>query len=126
MHPNEMAEIDEPTSKKDAQHRTYHIHLYTILIMLKLLNNSKRDTQIMRAILIVAIITISFSLLSYVLFVSLQSFISVEAQNLTNIIQTNNNSESQIYIPPTISKGAQEILKKLTMNLPTFTFVTPN
>jgi epsilon-lactone hydrolase len=42
---------------------------------------------------------------------------------LTNIIQTN-NSESQIYIPPTISKEAQEILKSLRMNLPTF--VTPS
>lgn len=82
--------------------------------MLKLMNNSKRDTQIL---------TISFSLLSYVLFMSLQSFTFVQAQNSTNIIQTN-NSEPEIYIPPTISKEAQEILKSLTMNLPTF--VTPN
>ena len=42
-----------------------------------------------------------------------------QGQNLTNIIQTN-NSASQIYIPPTISKGAQEILKNLTMDTPTF------
>jgi monoterpene epsilon-lactone hydrolase len=87
------------------------------------MNSSKTDTQIMRAVLSVTIITISFSLLSYVLFIPLQSSNFVQAQNITNIIQTN-NSESQIYIPPTISKEAQEILKSLRMNLPTF--VTPN
>ena len=50
---------------------------------------------------------------------SLQSTNLVQAQNLTNIIQTN-NSASQIYIPTTISKGAQEILRNLTMNVPPF------
>ena len=54
---------------------------------------------------------------------SSQSFNFVQAQNLTNTIQTN-NSAFQIYIPPTISKESQEILKSLTMNRPTF--VTPS
>jgi monoterpene epsilon-lactone hydrolase len=64
-------------------------------------------------------ITLSFCLLSYVFFVSLQSSNFAQAQNLTNIIQTN-NSASQIYIPTTISKAAQEVLKNLTMDMPTF------
>ena len=64
-------------------------------------------------------ITLSFCLLSYVFFVSLQSSNFAQAQNLTNIIQTN-NSASQIYIPTTISKATQEILKNLTMDRPTF------
>jgi hypothetical protein len=73
----------------------------------------------MGALFSIAIITISVSLLSHLLLMSLQPFTFVEAQNLTNT----NNSESRIYIPPTISKEAQEILKRLTMTLPTF--VTP-
>jgi epsilon-lactone hydrolase len=52
-----------------------------------------------------------------------QSSNFTQAQNLTNIIQTNNSS-SQTYIPTTISKAAQEILKNLTMDIPTF--VVPN
>jgi epsilon-lactone hydrolase len=52
-----------------------------------------------------------------------QSSNFAQAQNLTNIIQTN-NSAPQIYIPTTISKTAQEILKNLTMDIPTF--VIPN
>jgi acetyl esterase/lipase len=44
-------------------------------------------------------------------------------EKLTNVTQAN-ISDSMIYIPPTISKGAQEILKSLTTNLPTF--VTPS
>jgi acetyl esterase/lipase len=54
---------------------------------------------------------------------SSQSLIFIEAQNSTNITQTN-YSNSRVYIPSTISKGAQEILKNLTMNVPTF--VTPS
>jgi epsilon-lactone hydrolase len=77
----------------------------------------------MNPALSVTIIGISFSL-SYVLFISSQSFISGQAQNSTTIVQINN--ESQYYIPPTISKGAQEILKNLIMNLPAFAFVTLN
>jgi epsilon-lactone hydrolase len=52
-----------------------------------------------------------------------QSSNFAQAQNLTNTIQTNNSS-SQIYIPTTISKAAQEIQKNLTMDIPTF--VVPN
>ena len=55
---------------------------------------------------------------------SLQSSNFVQAQNSTNIIQTN-NSASQIYIPATISKEAQEILRNLTMNIPTFVVPEP-
>lgn len=76
----------------------------------------------MSALFSVAIITLSVSLLSHLLFMSLQPFTFVEAQNLTNTSQIN-NGESRIYIPPTISKEAQEILKRLTMTLPPF--VTP-
>jgi len=67
-------------------------------------------------------LSLSFLLLSYLFSMSSQSFIFVQAQNLTNVTQAN-ISDSMIYIPPTISKGAQEILKSLTTNLPTF--VTP-
>jgi epsilon-lactone hydrolase len=52
-----------------------------------------------------------------------QSSNFAQGQNLTNTIQTNNSS-SPIYIPATISKAAQEILKNLTMDIPTF--VVPN
>lgn len=74
---------------------------------------------------LISVISLSFSflLLSYLFSMSSQSFIFVQAQNLTNVTQAN-ISDSMIYIPPTISKGAQEILKSLTTNLPTF--VTPS
>jgi epsilon-lactone hydrolase len=62
-------------------------------------------------------------LLVYVLSMSTQSFTFVEAQISTNITQSI-NSNSGVYIPSTISKDAQEILKNLTMNVPTL--VTPN
>jgi hypothetical protein len=68
-------------------------------------------------------LSFSFLLLSYLFSMSSQSFIFVQAQNLTNVTQAN-ISDSMIYIPPTISKGAQDILKSLTTNLPTF--VTPS
>ena len=54
---------------------------------------------------------------------SSQSLIFIEAQNSTNIIQAN-YSNSKVYIPSTISKGAQEILKSLPMNMSMF--VTPS
>jgi epsilon-lactone hydrolase len=78
----------------------------------------------MRTALSMTIITILFGLLSYVLFVPSQSFISVQAQNLTGVVQINN--ESQYYIPPTISKEAQEILKNLIMNFPAPAFPNPD
>jgi epsilon-lactone hydrolase len=52
---------------------------------------------------------------------SLSNF--AQTQNLTSITQTN-NSASQIYIPPTISKEAQEILRNLITNFPPL--VVPN
>lgn len=66
---------------------------------------------------IISVITISFSalLLSYVFFMSSQSLILVQAQDSTNVTQPN-NTDSKIYIPPTISKGAQEILKSSGSN----------
>jgi epsilon-lactone hydrolase len=79
---------------------------------------------IMRPALSMTIIAILFGFLSYVLFVPSQSFISVQAQNLTEIVQINN--ESQYYIPPTISKEAQEILKNLLMNFPAPAFPNPD
>jgi monoterpene epsilon-lactone hydrolase len=79
---------------------------------------------IMRPALSLTIIAILFGFLSYVLFVPSQSFISVQAQNLTGIVQINN--ESQYYIPSTISKGAQEILKNLIMNFPAPAFPNPD
>jgi epsilon-lactone hydrolase len=78
----------------------------------------------MRPALSMTIIAILFGFLSYVLFVPSQSFISVQAQNLTEIVQINN--ESQYYIPPTISKEAQEILKNLLMNFPAPAFPNPD
>ena len=48
-----------------------------------------------------------------------------KAQNSTNIdIDETKSNEFIFYIPPTVSKEAQEILKNLTMNMPTI--VTPN
>ncbi|MGA7369285.1 MAG: alpha/beta hydrolase [Nitrososphaeraceae archaeon] len=52
-------------------------------------------------------------------------FVQAQTQNITNVIQTNNNGESQFYIPPTISEEAQGILKNLTTNLSGFPFI-PN
>ena len=48
-----------------------------------------------------------------------------KAQNSTNIdIDETKSNEFKFYIPPTVSKEAQEILKNLTMNMPTI--VTPD
>ena len=76
------------------------------------------NSDIQRTILGLGIIVISFSL-----FVSLQPLPFTYAQNSTSTAQ-NNASNSDIYIPPTVSKEAQEILKNLTMNMPTI--VTPD
>ena len=60
-----------------------------------------------------------------ILFVSLQPSMFAKAQNSTNIdIDETKSSEIKFYIPPTVSKEAQEILKNLTMNMPTI--VTPD
>jgi monoterpene epsilon-lactone hydrolase len=83
-------------------------------IIPKTMNNS----DIQRTILGLGIIVISFSL-----FVTLQPLPFTYAQNSTSTAQ-NNASNSEIYIPPTISKEAQEILKNLIGNAPSF--VVPN
>jgi epsilon-lactone hydrolase len=81
-----------------------------------------------KAVVVSVIITLLFAASPFVLhqqqsIAQDQSSNFAQAQNLTNTIQTNNSS-SQIYIPTTISKAAQEILKNLTMDIPTF--VVPN
>ena len=56
---------------------------------------------------------------------SLQSFPFAYAQNLTKSVQTN-MSNPQYYIPPTISKEAQEILKNLITNIPPLVVPEPD
>jgi epsilon-lactone hydrolase len=53
------------------------------------------------------------------LLVFVQSFIFVEGQILTNMTQSNND-DSRVYIPPTISKKAQEELSKIISEPQTF------
>jgi monoterpene epsilon-lactone hydrolase len=81
-----------------------------------------------KVVVIAVIITLLFAASPFVLhqqqgIAQDQSSNFTQAQNLTNMIQTNNSS-SQIYIPTTISKASQEMLKNLTMDIPTF--VVPN
>jgi hypothetical protein len=71
----------------------------------------------MKATLGATVIPILFSLLTYVLFMSLQPFSFVQARNATVNIQAN---KSEIYIPSTISKESQEILKSLRNREPIF------
>lgn len=68
------------------------------------------------------VVIVSFVLLSSVL---CMSFSIAQAQNLTNTFQTN-ASNSEAYIPPTISKRAQEILKNLVSNAPSFVIPSPD
>jgi epsilon-lactone hydrolase len=75
-------------------------------------------SDIQSTILSLEIIMISFNLL-----VSLQPLPFTYAQNLMSTAQ-NNASNSNIYIPPTISKEAQEILRNLITNFPPL--VVPN
>jgi monoterpene epsilon-lactone hydrolase len=70
-------------------------------------------------------ITISFFIMLFILIISLQPSTFIKAQVSTNISETN-SSEAQFYIPPTISKEAQEILKSLSMNMPTFKTPEPD
>ena len=83
-------------------------------------------TQLKRAILSlnIFIIIVSFSLSSSISLLSLQPSFA-QAQNQTNIIQ-NDTDNYKFYIPPTISKGAQEILKNLIMNAPSFEVPDPD
>ena len=87
------------------------------------MSNSKRNTHMMKATLGATVITILFSLLTYVLFMSLQPFFFVQAQNATDNIQAN---KSEISIPSTISKKSQEILKSLRSREPTFVAPGPD
>ena len=64
-------------------------------------------------------ITISSFIMLFILIISLQPTIFAKAQVSTTIDETN-SSEAQFYIPPTVSKEAQEILKSSGMNMPTF------
>jgi hypothetical protein len=57
--------------------------------------------------------------MSFILIISLQPTIFAKAQVSTTIDETN-SSEAQFYIPPTVSKEAQEMLKSSAMNMPTF------
>jgi epsilon-lactone hydrolase len=77
----------------------------------------------MKATLGATVITILFSLLTYVLFMSLQPFFFVQARNATDNIQAN---KSEIFIPSTISKKSQEILKSLRSREPTFVAPGPD
>jgi epsilon-lactone hydrolase len=71
---------------------------------------------------VIGLSTITIMLLSYLLSANLQPpLYFVQAQNSTNVSQ---NDTSNISIPTTISKRAQEMLKNMTMNLPP-PFVTP-
>ena len=67
--------------------------------------------------------TVLFSFLIYVLSMSLQPFSIVQAQNATHNIQSN---KSEIFIPSTISKKSQEILKSLRSREPIFVAPGPN
>lgn len=78
-------------------------------------------TNITRLINLVIDLSSSILFLSYLLPVNLQpSLYFVQAQNTTTNIAQN---YTKIFIPTTISKQAQEMLKNLIMNLPAF--VTP-
>jgi epsilon-lactone hydrolase len=71
---------------------------------------------------VIGLSTITIMLLSYLLSANLQPpLYFVQAQNSTNVSQ---NDTSNISIPTTISKKAQEMLKNMTMNLPP-SIVTP-
>jgi hypothetical protein len=79
----------------------------------------------MRSILCLGIITIPFSLLSFLLLIPSQTSVLVGAEDLTNTSQ-DNNEESRIYVSPTISNESQKILGNLAMDVPTFTTPSPD
>ena len=57
------------------------------------MRNSKRNTDMMKATLGASVITILSSLLTYFLFMSLQPFSFVHAQNATDSIQANKGND---------------------------------
>jgi uncharacterized ion transporter superfamily protein YfcC len=68
----------------------------------------------------IRLISASIILFCILLLVFVQSFIFVDGQILTNITQSNNNNNSGVYIPSTISKKAQEELSKIMFEPQTF------
>jgi epsilon-lactone hydrolase len=80
-------------------------------------------TNTLRSItVVIGLSTLTIMLLSYLLSANVQPpLYFVQAQNSTNVSQ---NDTSKNFIPTTISKKAQEMLKNMTMNLPP-SFVTP-
>lgn len=81
-------------------------------------------TNILRLITVVIGLSLSILFLSYLLTVNVQSSLYVaQAQNPTTEIGQN---ITEIFIPTTISKQAQEMLKNLTMNMPSFATPDPD
>ena len=81
-------------------------------------------TNKLRSITVTLGLATSILFLSYLLTVHLQpSLYFVQAQNSSTEIAQN---DTRIFIPTTISKQAQEMLKNLTMNIPTFSTPDPD
>lgn len=77
----------------------------------------------LRSITVAIGLATSILFLSYLLTVNLQpSLYFVQAQNSSTEMAQN---DTRIFIPTTISKQAQEMLKNLTMNIPTFSTPDP-
>lgn len=80
-------------------------------------------TNKLRSIIVAIGLATSILFLSYLLTVNLQpSLYFVQAQNSSTEMAQN---DTRIFIPTTISKQAQEMLKNLTMNIPTFSTPDP-
>lgn len=80
-------------------------------------------TNKLRSITVAIGLATSILFLSYLLTVNLQpSLYFVQAQNSSTEMAQN---DTRIFIPTTISKQAQEMLKNLTMNIPTFSTPDP-
>ena len=80
-------------------------------------------TNKLRSITVAIGLVTSILFLSYLLTVNLQpSLYFVQAQNSSTEMAQN---DTRIFIPTTISKQAQEMLKNLTMNIPTFSTPDP-
>lgn len=80
---------------------------------------------IIRSITVVIGLSISTLFLAYILSTTLQpSLYFVQAQDSTT--NTTQNVTPKIYIPTTISKQAQEMIKNMTMNMPNFVFPAPD
>ena len=81
-------------------------------------------TNKLRSITVAIGLATSIVSLSYLLTVNLQPSLDfVQAQNSSTEMAQN---DTRIFIPTTISKQAQEMLKNLTMNIPTFSTPDPD